>query len=228
MEDPVERLNRLDTCALSDAMDKLGLSGTVTGLEQRSGERRIAGRVMTYRLAAQDQVPRGEGPARHLGTTAIERAAPGDVLVAEQRTGINAACWGGILSLGAKLRGIAGVIAEGPVRDVNEAMGYDFPIFSRSATATTARGRLAEVETGGTVTVGHVQVSAGDFVVADRSAVVFIPAAEIIRVLDAAEDIWSREAAMAKALKDGRAISEVMGAKYEDMLGHQRTKEQDQ
>jgi hypothetical protein len=40
--DPVTRLNRLDCCAVSDAMDKLGLKGSVSGLDQRASTRRIA------------------------------------------------------------------------------------------------------------------------------------------------------------------------------------------
>lgn len=217
MEDPVKRLQRLDACAVSDAMDKLGLPAAVTGLQQRSGRGRIAGRVMTYRMVAHGQGPATAG-VRHLGTTAIERAQRGDVLVAEQRTGIDAACWGGILTLGAKLKGIAGVIAEGPVRDVDEAVAYGFPVFSRAATARTARGRIVEAETGEPVLVGDVRVCAGDYVIADLSGVVFVAAADIQRVLDTAESLFSREAAMAKALLGGSAITEVMGANYENML----------
>ncbi|MDB6001177.1 MAG: RraA family protein, partial [Rhizobacter sp.] len=115
MDDPVKRLMRLDCCAVSDAMDKLGLRGGVSGLEQRSTTRRIAGRVVTFRLVPKEQAPATTGAPRHLGTTAVELAEPGDVIVVEQRTGIDAGCWGGILSLGAKVRGVAGVIADGPV-----------------------------------------------------------------------------------------------------------------
>jgi regulator of RNase E activity RraA len=218
MEDPVIRLKRLDACAVSDAMDKEGIAGAVGGLEQRAGKGRIAGRVMTYRLVPHGQAPAGTGPARHLGTTAIERAQPGDVLVVEQRTGIEAGSWGGILTLGAKLKGIAGVVSDGLVRDLDEAVTYDFPVFSRGGTTRTARGRVVEADTGEPVTIGDVRVCAGDFVIADRSGVVFVPAADIERVLDAAESIFAREAAMAKALLAGSPISEVMGANYENML----------
>src|SRR5512147_3010429 len=89
--DLVTRLRRLDACAVSDAMDRLGIAGQVVGgLEQRSTTRRIAGRAVTYRLVPAGQAPRGDGPVRHLGTTAIELASPGDVIVVEQRTGIEA------------------------------------------------------------------------------------------------------------------------------------------
>ena len=50
MTDEVSRLNRLDACAVSDAMDKLGLRGVVTGIHQYSTQRKIAGRVLTVKL----------------------------------------------------------------------------------------------------------------------------------------------------------------------------------
>lgn len=218
MDDAVKRLQRLDCCAVSDAMDKLGLHGTVSGLAQLATTRRIAGRVVTYRLVPAAEAPPATGAPRHLGTTAVEACKPGDVIVVEQRTGIDAGSWGGILSLGAKVRQVAGVIADGPVRDVDEARSLDFPVYGRSATARTARSRVAEAETNGPITVGDVRVEPGDYVIADASGVVFIPAAQIERLLDAAEMIAGREAAMARALLAGKPISQVMGADYEHML----------
>lgn len=214
----VRRLARLDCCAVSDALDKLGLKGCVTGLTPLSGGRKIAGRVHTVKLVARGAAPAASGPPRHLGTTAIDIAAPGEIIVVEQRSGIDAGSWGGILSLGAKLRGVAGVIADGPVRDVDEARQLDFPVFGRSATARTARERIVEAGTDVPVTIGDVTVQPGDYAIADASAVVFIAAGDAARVLEAAEAIAAREAAMADALQAGRRITEVMGAAYEHML----------
>jgi 4-hydroxy-4-methyl-2-oxoglutarate aldolase len=208
------RLAQLDSCAVSDALDKLGLAGTVTGITRLTTTRRISGRVHTVRMDRDDGAP----SARHLGTTAIEASQPGDVIVMEQRTGIDAACWGGNLSFGAKLRTVAGVVVDGPARDIDEARDYDFPVFARSATARTARGRIREGATDVPITVGDVTVRPGDFVVADGSAVVFIAQAEIERVLEAADAIVARERAMVAALNEGTPISEVMGRNYETML----------
>jgi regulator of RNase E activity RraA len=76
------------------------------------------------------------------------------------------------------------------------------------------------VETGTNVpiVVGDVAVSAGDYVVADGSAVVFIAVRDIERVLATAEAIVERERAMAAALREGTPISQVMGKSYETML----------
>jgi 4-hydroxy-4-methyl-2-oxoglutarate aldolase len=216
MTDPhVQRLRRLDACAVSDALDKLCLPGAVTGIPQRSGEGRIAGRAVTMKVGPGAPPP---GPAKHLGCTAIEASGPDDVIVVEQRSGIEAGCWGGLLTLGAKLRGVAGVVADGPLRDVDEAIACGFPVFARSLTSRTARGRVVELGTQVPVQIGDVTVQPGDYLLADRSAVIVIAAADIGRVLATAEQIVAKEAAMAKALLAGTPIGTVMGGAYEYML----------
>jgi regulator of RNase E activity RraA len=210
-----ERLSRLDCCAISDALDKLKIGGVVSGLPQFSGSGRIAGRAITMKLGT-GAPPAGQ--VKHLGTTAIEAAKPGDVIVVEQKSGVEAGCWGGILTLGAKLRGVAGVIADGPVRDIDEAKSMGFPVFARACTARTARGRVVELATDGPVEIGNVSVNSGDYVIADGSGVAFVKPEDMARVLEAAESIAAREAAMAQALREGHPITEVMGANYEHML----------
>ena len=217
MSDFVQRLGRMDSCAVSDALDKLGLGGSVTGLHRYSTQKRIAGRVLTVRLDRAE----GRSNTKHLCTTAIEAASPGDIIVIEQRTGLDAACWGGTLAIGAQMRSVAGVIADGPVRDIDDCCRLDFPVFARAHTARTARGRIVEVETGGAVQIGDVTVAPGDYAIADGSGAVFVKANEIERVLETAEGIWAREEAMAQALREGKRISEVMGANYEHMLKKQ-------
>lgn len=215
--DPVAgRLAAFDACALSDALDSLGLAGTVTGLVATLPGRRIAGRVRTCRLAA-GRPPEG-APVRHLGAAAIDAAAPGEVIVVEQRTGLDAGCWGGLLSRAAQAKGIAAVVAEGPLRDVDEAREIGFPVFCRSFTAFTARGRVHEAETEEAVTVGDVTVRTGDWLLADSSACVFVSPENLEAVLAAAARIAAREAAMIARIEAGDTASAVLGASYEHML----------
>jgi 4-hydroxy-4-methyl-2-oxoglutarate aldolase len=210
----IARLSRLDSCAVSDALDKLGLKGSVTGIHRFTTNVRIAGRVLTVKLDRAE----GRTNARHLCTAAIEAATPGDIIVVEQSTGLDAASWGGNLAIGAKMRGVTGVIVEGPARDIDDCQRIEFPVFARSHTARTARGRIVEVATNEPISVGDVTVTPGDYVVADSSGVVFVAQGEIERVLETAEAIVAREDAMAQALRDGIPISQVMGANYETML----------
>src|SRR6185295_3876396 len=156
----------------------------VTGVPRQSGNVRIAGRAVTVKLGVGE---RPAGPPRHLCATAIETSGSDDIIVIEQRSGIEAAGWGGLLSLGAKLRGIAGVVCDGPVRDIDEARAHGFTVFARTLTARTARGRIVELGTNVGIAFETVRVAPGDYVVADASAIVFIAAAEVERVLQVAE-----------------------------------------
>ena len=222
VDDIALRLLRLDSCAVSDALDKLGLPAAVSGLAPRSVVRKIAGRVHTVKLVAKDEAPPAAGAPRHLGTAAIEACRPGEIIVVEQRTGIDAGSWGGILSLGAKVRGVAGVIADGPLRDADEARELDFPVYSRSLTARTARNRVAEAATDVPVRIGEVTVNPGDYAIADSTGVCFLASTDAARIVAEAETIALREAAMGKALLAGQPITAVMGANYEKMLERQK------
>lgn len=213
-DDPlIARLKRLDVCAVSDALDRLGLPPSVSGLVPQTIRGRIAGRATTVKFAAGAKVG-----GRHACTAAVEAGEPGGIVVVEQRTGVDAAGWGGILSRAAKARRLSGAIVDGPARDIDEALEVGFPVFARSCTARTARGRIYEAETNGPVTIGEATVSPGDYLLADSSGVAFVTPADIERVLEAAEAIAAREAAMTADVEAGRPVSQVMGASYETML----------
>jgi regulator of RNase E activity RraA len=211
----VTRLRRLDCCTVSDAHDRLKIPGVISGIPQQSGSSRIAGLIITVKL---ERGTAPAGAARHLGTTAIEAGGPYHVIAVEQRTGVEAGSWGGLLTLGAKVKGIAGVLADGPVRDIDEAREAGFPVFTRALTAMTARGRVYEQATNVPITMWGAEVSPGDYVIADSSAVIFIKAGDIDRVLDTAEDIAAREATMTKAILAGTPMTQVMAGNYENML----------
>lgn len=211
----VRRLRALDVCAVSDALDRLRLAGVESHVPQQSGKGRIAGAIVTLSVGVGPPPP---GPPRHLGTAAVESAGADHVIVIEQRSGIDAGCWGGLLTLAARLKGVAGVIADGPVRDIDEAHAQGFAIFARVLTARTARGRVVELGTNVCIRPWGHAVGPEDFVIADRSGVAFIAAREIDRVLDAAEAIVVRETRMAEALRSGGAPATVLGGNYEQML----------
>ncbi len=209
-----ERLARLDTCVVSDALDRLGLPGVVTGIPRLSTDRAIAGRVLTVKLERPDD----RVPDHHNGTLAIEEAQPGDVIVIEQRAFPEGAGWGGILSFAAKLRNVAGVIVDGPCRDIDESRGVDFPVFGRSAAPMTARGRVIETGFNVPVQIGTVTVVPGDWVLADGSGITFLAAANAERILATAEELAAKERTMIEAIRAGNPVSKVMAGNYERML----------
>ena len=213
--DHVIRLRRLDTCAVSDALDALGLPASVSGLSRRSGQGVLAGLVSTVTLAA-GPAP-ADAPKVHLCARAIDGGGPGTVIVVSH-PGVDAGGWGGVLSNAARRRGIEGVVVDGPARDIDEAAGLAFPIFARGTTARTARGRVHETATDAPIEVAGVVVAPGDYVIADGSGVAFIAASRIADVLATAEGIAAKELLMTRRVRGGDSVSEVMGADYETML----------
>ena len=210
----VERLSKVDACAASDALDRLGMKGSVIGLRPLTVTAKITGRVVTTRMKAFG----GERSTRHLGAAAIEAANPGDVIVIDHRGRLDCAAWGGILSNGAKVSGVAGVIVDGAVRDVDESRELGLPVYGRAGVQVTARTRIIEESCNEPIEMCGVWVKPGDLVIADSSGVVFISADHAEDVVAAAEDIAAREALMTKDVRAGKPISQVMGANYETML----------
>lgn len=212
--DLIARLAKLDTCALSDALDSLGIVGVALELAALSSSRRIAGRAVTVTLGPTD----GRTAPRHLGTAAVEAGGPGSIIVVQHNGRTDVAGWGGVLSLGAKIKGVEGVIIDGACRDVDEAREMDFPVYARVSVPRTARGRVIEYAWNEPVTVCDVNVAPSDYVLADGSGVVFVPAAAAGHAVALAEKIVRKERLMAKAVRQGAPISQVMGANYEEML----------
>jgi 4-hydroxy-4-methyl-2-oxoglutarate aldolase len=199
---------------LADALDKLGLSGAVTGIQCVTGQAHVAGAVVTTKLGAPML-----GPAkRHLGAGAIMAAKPGDVIVVEHRGRTDVSGWGGLLSRGAIRKGVAAVLVDGACRDVDENRALGLPVFARGAVPVTARGRVSEHSFQEPIMFGTIWVKPGDLVVADGSGIVFVDRFRAEEVISEAEIIFSRERAMAAAIDRDEPIDEVMSANYEDML----------
>lgn len=206
--DPVaDELAHVDACACSDALDRLGLTGAVLGLSPLGAPgRRIAGRVVTVKVGPR----RDDEPRPHLGARAIAGAEPGEVIVIDHDGRLDVSAWGGILSLAASERGVAGVVVDGACRDLDDARELGFPVFARAAVPVSARGRIVEEAWNEPVTIGGVRVAPGDYVVADASGVVFVGQARAAEVVALASAIAERERSMARAVRDGASIVEVM------------------
>lgn len=209
-----ERLMKLDTCAVSDAMDALGLWGTVNEIKPISVRKRICGRVQTVKLGPADTTV----SSSHLCSEAIDSASPGDVIVVENHVREDAAGWGGILSTAAATKGLSGTIVDGPARDADESLELEYPVYARSTVSSTARGRIREYAWNIPILVGSVLVEPRDLVIADSSGIVFLPKVREIEVLQKAEEIYAKEKAMSEAVQQGKLVSQVMGGDYEKML----------
>jgi regulator of RNase E activity RraA len=203
----LDRLRALDSCAVSDALDLLGLPGATTGIGPLwAVPAPVAGLARTVLVGPR----RSDRPAQHVAAAAIEAASPGDVLVIANGGRTDVSSWGGILTLAARRRGIGGVVIDGACRDITESADEGFPVFGRAVVPVSARGRIVQLAMDEPVEIAGVTVSPGDAVLADANGVVFIPADWLDRVILLAERITARERRMADAVCAGQPVTEVM------------------
>jgi len=201
-----KRLAALDTCAVSDALDHLQITGATTGIRPMWGRPKIAGLARTV-----EAVDAAAGPAgRHLGTSTVQAAGPGDVVVVANRGRTNVSCWGDILTAAAQARGLEGVVIDGACRDLDAVADAGFPVFARAAVPVTARGRLAERGSDVPVLFDGVLVAVGDLVLADGSGVVFLRKDRAEEIIETAERLSRRQDQMRAAIRAGQPVTEVM------------------
>ena len=210
------RLNALATSNLSDALDRAGIARcAVHGIIPQWGRTKIVGRAMTIRMIAAGAVP----AVAHLGVDAIFNSEVGDIIVIDNRGDLHHNCWGEILAMGAKQKGVSGVVVDGAVRDVDACEVFGFPVHARATVPSTARGRIVQEAWNIPVRLGDAPVRPGDVVVADVNGVVVIPIERLKEVVDAADEIMAKELAMIEALQAGESILEVdKRFNYEQML----------
>ena len=215
----IERLLKLDTCAVADGMDRLGLTGATYGVRPMWPCPKIVGRAVTMKIK-----PVGlDKPKQHLGTLPIDAAQPGDVIVIDNGGRPDTSCWGGLLALAAKTKGISGVVIDGACRDIDESRELGFPVYARGAVPMTARGRIMQQSYNQEIEFAGVQVHPGDLLIADGSGVVVIPRSREEDVVREAEAVAATEARMAEGIRQGMSVLEVLEKLgYEQMLDKNR------
>lgn len=211
-----QRLERLATTNVADALDSLGLGGATYGIRPIwPTMKNIVGRAVTVKITAAGLTK----SKHHLGIKAIEAAEEGDIILIDNGGRLDVSCWGGILANGAVMKGVKGVVIDGACRDVDECVEIGFPVYARGSVVATARGRIMEEATNVMVQFGGVQVRPGDIVVGDKSGIVIIPQEKVDEVIAKAEKLEQKEIAMIEEIRSGKSIIEVdKKYSYENML----------
>jgi 4-hydroxy-4-methyl-2-oxoglutarate aldolase len=163
---------------------------------------RLAGRVL---------------PARHAGSVdifleAIDRAAPGDVLVVDNGGRTDEACVGDLVVLEAQAAGLAGLIVWGLHRDTADIAAVGLPVFSLGATPTGPQ-RLdpRPADALASARVGEWTVGPGELALADDDGVLFVPAAGAGELFDLAESIRDTERRQADRIRAGQPLRAQVG-----------------
>ena len=204
----------LDVATVSDALDACGLPPGQGGLRPVWGRPRVVGFAVTVELEPLSSQlggqPSAEHGRAHILTGVIAGAGPENVIVVANGGRTDVSSWGGIVSTGAAVRGVRGVITDGACRDVSQARELGFPVFARAQVPVTARGRLRQKSTGEPIVVGDVTVRPGDVVMADESGVAVVPRERAAEVLDSAQRLAEREAAIEAEVRAGVPLPQAM------------------
>ncbi|MEE1824747.1 isocitrate/isopropylmalate family dehydrogenase [Streptomyces sp. BE20] len=203
-DEVVDRLARLDTASVSDALDSLGLPGVLAGLAARVPGARTAGRAYTVTYRPVDDTRGGFRNAANY----LDEVPAGSFVVVDN--GGSTACtnWGSLLTALARSRGARGTAVYGSARDVAEIRAAGYPLFSTGVTMVSGKNRVELDATGRDVTIGEVTVRPGDVIVADDNGVLVVPAGQAVEVADRAERVEATEAAIAEAVAGGLRLDE--------------------
>jgi 4-hydroxy-4-methyl-2-oxoglutarate aldolase len=161
----------------------------------------VAGPVFTARCGV------GDNLALH---AALEVAPAGFVLVAHVDGEPDRSYWGEVMTTAAETKGVAGLVIDGGVRDTEALEAHGFGVFS-SGVALRGVSRTKAGAVGGPVTLGDVEVRAGDWVVGDRDGVVLIRAGTLDQVVDTARDRGDREEGLFAMLRAGTSTVTLLG-----------------
>ncbi len=175
------RLAAVSTATLTTLLFKRGFrSQYIQGVRPLNpGAARLVGEAFTLRhiparpdLDTLDSFRDPEHPQRK----AVETVPPGHVLVMDCRRDPSAASAGSILVARLMVRGAAGVVTDGGIRDSHEIAGFDIPVYCAGPSAPTNLTVHHPVDIGLPIACGNAPVFPGDVMVGDAEGVVCIPA----------------------------------------------------
>jgi 4-hydroxy-4-methyl-2-oxoglutarate aldolase len=197
----VEQFERHATTTLSDAMDRLGITGQALGIVPLDRGFRMAGRAFTVRT-----IPAAGGS----GTVGdyIDDVPEGSVVVLDNGGLLDATVWGDILTIMAHRKRLAGTVIHGVCRDAARSLELGYPIYSRGVSVRTGRGRVQAEGTQVPVSLGEVRVEPGDLLVGDADGVVVIPTARQDEILAVAAEIEASEERIRTEIEGGSRLDE--------------------
>ncbi|MFT4258149.1 MAG: fumarylacetoacetate hydrolase family protein [Microbacterium sp.] len=188
------------TAGLSSELRKRGHhSCFIDGVSSNIPGAKIVGTAKTLRFVPfREDLFASHGGGYNAQKRAFDAVGEGEIIVIEARGDASSGTLGDILALRAKVRGAAGVVTDGGVRDADAVTEIGLPVFSKGAHPSVLGRRHVPWDVDVTISCGGAAVQPGDIIVGDADGVIVIPPALAEEVADAAlaqeeEDAWIAE-----------------------------------
>jgi regulator of RNase E activity RraA len=191
-QDKLQALLAVSTGTLTTVLIKKGLRNTwIRGaLPMKEGQPRIAGRAFTLRFVpAREDLATPASWANPISTRAAIEAMPsGCIAVVGAMRVTDAGIFGDILCARMAERGVAALVTDGVMRDVQGVLGTGLNVWSQGWAAPPSVAGLTFVGWQEPIDCGGVAVFPNDIIVCDQDGAVLIPAAVLDDVIAAATE----------------------------------------
>jgi 5-oxopent-3-ene-1,2,5-tricarboxylate decarboxylase / 2-hydroxyhepta-2,4-diene-1,7-dioate isomerase len=206
-QDLLDGLRTVSTATLASLLRRRGLNGlTLDGLRSTRPGTRMAGYARTVRYLPLREDLAGRSAGLNAQKQAIEEIRPGEVLVIEARGDASAGTIGDILALRAQVRGAAGIVTDGAVRDSAALARLEIPAYHAAVHPAVLGRRHVPWETQVAVACAGVTIQPGDIVVGDADGVVVLPPALAAEVLADAQEQERQEEFIAGRVAQGESV----------------------
>lgn len=179
---------------------------------------RLVGEAFTLRtIPAREDLatPAVLADRKYAARAAIEACPPGHVLVIDSRKDVRGASGGDILMTRLQVRGVAGCVTDGGMRDCAEIAALGFPVYQAQPSAPISLIQHYAVDTNLPIACGDAPVFPGDIIVGDAEAVVVLPAHLANDLAAEAIETTAYEDFAAEAVRGGAVLFDVYPANAE-------------
>jgi 4-hydroxy-4-methyl-2-oxoglutarate aldolase len=197
--DTLDRFTDFDPATLYEAAGRTGVVDPA--IRPAWPGAKVCGRAITV------ECPPSDNLMLHI---AVASAPAGCVIVATVGSHVLAGAWGEILTEAARARGVAGLVIDGAVRDIDAIEALQFPIFSRGlAIGSCTKERAGRLDV--PIQFGGAPVAPGDLIFGNADGLVVIEQSRIDEVYEAAVERRKKESEIIAKLRQGRTTLELLG-----------------
>lgn len=200
-ESPEEEMREIfETVSAPNVTDAMHRTGAMQRCVSICGAVHMAGPAVTVQTFGGDWAKPVE---------AIDVAGEGEVIVINNSGDASVSPWGELATLSAMNRKIAGIVIDGPVRDVDDIRAYGFPVFATGVVPNAGEPKgFGEIGAG--ITCCGQTVRPGDWIVGDESGVVVVPRERAYEVARRALEVRKTEQRIREEIRRGSTLASVV------------------